>query len=126
MIGLKKKKQEQDKAAAAAKVEEEAAAAAASAAPDGETSAAAAETAPKPDAAKAPAGRGRGRGRGVSIFGVKGAAKKKGARKLRPGEIRVQKGERSSLLSVKESLGVCVCWNAKGVRGRATGLLCCA
>ncbi|GBG32099.1 Ubiquitin-conjugating enzyme family protein [Hondaea fermentalgiana] len=38
-------------------------------------------------------GRGRGRGRGsVNIFGVKGAkAAKKSGRRLRPGEIRVQK-----------------------------------
>mmetsp|Transcript_19787 Transcript_19787/g.25289 ORF Transcript_19787/g.25289 Transcript_19787/m.25289 type:complete len:231 (-) Transcript_19787:396-1088(-) len=37
-------------------------------------------------------GRGRGRGRGVSIFGVKGTKSgKSNARRLRPGEIRVQK-----------------------------------
>lgn len=90
MIGLKKKKVEQDKAAAAAKIEEAADAAADAAAPVVDL------TAPKPDATGKPAGRGRGRGagrgRGVSIFGVSGASKaKKGARKLRPGEIRVQK-----------------------------------
>lgn len=39
-------------------------------------------------------GIGRGRGRGVSIFGVKGAkgVGGKGGRRLRPGEIRIQKG----------------------------------
>mmetsp|Transcript_14991 Transcript_14991/g.29183 ORF Transcript_14991/g.29183 Transcript_14991/m.29183 type:complete len:253 (-) Transcript_14991:91-849(-) len=45
------------------------------------------------DDAQASGGRGRGRGRGsVNIFGVKGAkATKKTGRRLRPGEIRVQK-----------------------------------
>lgn len=101
MIGLMKKKQEAEAAAAAEAAEaaaEEAAAAAgasSSASADsaaGENGADAAGVAGT-DGAKA-GGRGRGRGRGsVNIFGVKGAnkTKKPTGRRMRPGEIRVQK-----------------------------------
>mmetsp|Transcript_12930 Transcript_12930/g.23980 ORF Transcript_12930/g.23980 Transcript_12930/m.23980 type:complete len:262 (+) Transcript_12930:77-862(+) len=107
MIGLAKKREE---ARAAAEAEAQAAAAgsgaegsvggdgagdgAAQGADDAKQGTAKPPAAPEMASATTGAGRGRGRGRGgVSIFGVHGAkvSSSKTGRKLRPGEIRVQK-----------------------------------
>jgi len=102
MIGLQKKQQE-EAAAAAAAAAGDAGAPAEDAATPGVSTAGSGAAAQPANAGKADSasdaggdgsvGRGRGRGRGsVNIFGVKGAKNvKKGGRRLRPGEIRVQK-----------------------------------